>query len=107
MYMYRYMHKDTIKHHDVMALERKLINATDRFQTLTRKLAEVLEYRSSAKHGKVPCQEINNHYNTHVLRRDIRPHGMCTGHRDVELAAPWKGQEELKYASLHIISILR
>jgi hypothetical protein len=107
MYVYRYMHEDTIEHHDVMALERKLINATDRFQMLTRKSAEAIEYRSSAEHGKVPCQEINNHYNTHVLCRDIGPHRMCTGHRDVELVAPWKRQEELKYASLHIISILR
>jgi hypothetical protein len=38
---------------------------------LTRKLAEALENQSSAEHGKVLCQEINNHYNTHVLCRDI------------------------------------
>jgi hypothetical protein len=52
------MYEASIEHHDVMALERGLIYVTDRIQTLTRKSAEALEYRSSAEHQKVLCQDI-------------------------------------------------
>jgi hypothetical protein len=38
----------------------------------------------------------------HMSLRDIGSRGMSRGHRDVDLVAPWKGLEGLKYASLHI-----
>jgi hypothetical protein len=40
--MYRNMYEDAVEHYDIMALERKLIDAPDRAQTLTRKSAEAL-----------------------------------------------------------------
>jgi hypothetical protein len=105
--MYRNMYDDTVEHYDIMALKQKLIDMPDRAQTLTQKSAEALEYRSSTEHGKEPCQDRKLQYNVHMSFRDIGPRGMCRGHRDVDLVAPRKGLEGLKYASLHIISILR
>jgi hypothetical protein len=77
------MHEDVHEHHDVMALVRRLIDAPDRVQTLTRKSAEALEYRSSAEHGKGPCQDRILQYDTDMSFRDIGPRGMSRGHRDV------------------------
>jgi hypothetical protein len=83
MYVHRYTREDVHKHHDVMALVRGSIDATDRFQMLTRKSAEALGYRLSAKHGIVPCQDRKLQYNIHMSFRDIGPRGMGRGHRDV------------------------
>jgi GTP cyclohydrolase I len=81
------MYEEVLECHDVMVFEWKLIDTPDRVQMLMQKSAKALEYQSSAKHGKMLCQEINIHCNIHVLCRDIGPHGMCSGHRDVELVA--------------------
>jgi hypothetical protein len=105
--VHRCTHKDIHEHHDVMVLVRKLIDAPDQVQMLTRKSAGALEYRSSAEHGKGPCQDRILQYDIHMSFRDIGPHGMSQGHRDVNLVAPWKGLEGPKYASLHITSISR
>jgi hypothetical protein len=105
--MYRNMYEDTFEHYDIMVLGRKLIDAPNRVQTLTRKSAEALEHRSSAEHGKGPCQDRILQYDIHMSFRDIGPRGMSRGHRDVNLVAPWKGLEGPKYASLHMISVLR
>jgi hypothetical protein len=105
--VHRGMHEDIHEHHDVMALVRRSIDATDRSQMLTWKSAEALGYRLSAEHGIVPCQDRILQYDIHTSFRDIGPRGMSRGHRDVNLVAPWKGLEGLKYASLQIISLLR
>jgi hypothetical protein len=101
------MREDRREHHDVMALVWGRSTRLIEFRRSRGDRPRALGHRPSAEHGIVPCQDRKIHCNMYMSLRDIGSRGMSRGHRDVDLVAPWKGLEGPKYASLHIISVLR